>query len=143
MEQTISQPKSTPILRKSLIILGPLLLFIVLGVMAANLGEFESTELRGRKAPNFSMPLFDQFEQDEITLAELKGQVVVVNFWASWCVECFREAALLEQAWRDYQDQGVIFIGVDYLDTDKEGPRIYGQIRHYLSIRSRYWNQNC
>jgi cytochrome c biogenesis protein CcmG/thiol:disulfide interchange protein DsbE len=46
--------------------------------------------------------------------------VVVINFWASWCVECYKEAALLEQAWQAHRDQGVIFMGVDYLDTDKE-----------------------
>ena len=46
--------------------------------------------------------------------------MVVINFWASWCVECYKEAELLEQAWKDYKGQGVIFIGVDYLDTEKE-----------------------
>ena len=45
---------------------------------------------------------------------------MVVNFWASWCVECYKEAALLEQAWQDHKDQGVIFVGVDHLDTPKE-----------------------
>ena len=75
----------------------------------------------GDKAPDFTLPLFDQFEQEDMTLSELEGQVVLVIFWASWCVECYKEAALLEEAWLDYQDRGVVFIGVDYLDTEKEG----------------------
>ncbi|MCG3209684.1 MAG: Thiol-disulfide oxidoreductase ResA [Anaerolineae bacterium] len=67
--------------------------------------------------PDFTLPLFDG---SEVTLSELKGQVVVVNFWASWCIPCRDEAPFLERAWRKYRDQGVMFIGVDYLDTDKD-----------------------
>jgi cytochrome c biogenesis protein CcmG/thiol:disulfide interchange protein DsbE len=88
--------------------------------MAFNLNDIESTQLQGSQAPNFTLPLFAQFEQDDITLTDLQGQVVVINFWASWCVECYREAALLEQAWQEYQGRGVVFVGVNYLDTDKE-----------------------
>jgi cytochrome c biogenesis protein CcmG/thiol:disulfide interchange protein DsbE len=86
-----------------------------------NLQKVESVDLQGNKAPDFTLTLFDQFEQDQLALADLRGQVVVINFWASWCVECYKEAKLLEQAWQDHKDRGVIFIGVDYLDTDKEG----------------------
>jgi cytochrome c biogenesis protein CcmG/thiol:disulfide interchange protein DsbE len=60
------------------------------------------------------------FDGERIALTDLRGQVVVVNFWASWCVECYKEAALLEEAYQDFKDQGVIFLGVDYLDTEKE-----------------------
>jgi cytochrome c biogenesis protein CcmG/thiol:disulfide interchange protein DsbE len=45
----------------------------------------------------------------------------VLNFWAPWCVECDKEMALLDQAWRDYRGQGVQFVGVDYLDIDSKG----------------------
>jgi cytochrome c biogenesis protein CcmG/thiol:disulfide interchange protein DsbE len=85
------------------------------------LQKTESSDLQDRLAPDFTLTLFDQFEQDQIALADLRGQVVVVNFWASWCVECYKEAELLERAWQDYKDRGVVFVGVDYLDTDKEG----------------------
>lgn len=98
-----------------------MLLLGLVAVMAVNLRQVESVDLQGNLAPEFTLPLFEQFEQDQISLADLRGQVVVVNFWASWCVECYKEAELLEQAWQDYKDQGVMFIGVDYLDTDTEG----------------------
>lgn len=104
-----------------LLVVGTILLLGLLFVIAVNLQKTESTDLQGGVAPQFTLPLFDQFDQESISLADLRGQVVVVNFWASWCVECYKEAALLEQAWQDYKDQGVVFIGVDYLDTEKAG----------------------
>jgi len=114
-------PQTSAVVRNIAIIVGLLLLLGFLAVVALNLQSIKSTDLQGRSAPDFTLTLFDQFDQDKITLSELRGQVVLVNFWASWCVECYKEAALLEQAWRDYKDKGVVFIGVDYLDTDKAG----------------------
>jgi cytochrome c biogenesis protein CcmG/thiol:disulfide interchange protein DsbE len=60
------------------------------------------------------------FEGDEIDFADLHGQIVVVNFWASWCKPCEQEAVELEQAYQMYEDQGVVFLGVDYLDTETQ-----------------------
>ncbi len=68
-------------------------------------------------APDFTLETFDG---ETITLSELRGQVVVINFWASWCPPCREEAAYLEATWRVYKDLGVVFIGVDYVDTDEE-----------------------
>jgi cytochrome c biogenesis protein CcmG/thiol:disulfide interchange protein DsbE len=121
MEQTLSQPKESTAGRNILLVVGILLLLGLMAIMAVNLQKVESVDLKDRKAPDFSLALFDQFEQDQLSLADLRGKVVVVNFWASWCVECYKEAALLEQAWQDYKDRDVMFVGVDYLDTDKEG----------------------
>ncbi len=120
MEQAVSRGQSSTLDRNFLLIFGTLLLLGLMAVMAVNLTKVESVDLQGRPAPDFTLTLFDQFEQEQLSLSNLRGQVVVVNFWASWCVECYKEAALLEQAWQDYKDRGVVFVGVDYLDTDKE-----------------------
>jgi cytochrome c biogenesis protein CcmG, thiol:disulfide interchange protein DsbE len=69
----------------------------------------------GELAPRFEITTFDS---QTYKLADLRGKVVVVNFWASWCVPCADEAAELESTWRHYKDQGVVFIGVDYVDTE-------------------------
>lgn len=68
-------------------------------------------------APDFTLNTFDG---RQITLSDLKGQVVLVNFWASWCAPCEVEADDLEQVWREYKDRGVMFLGVDYVDTEPE-----------------------
>ena len=68
-------------------------------------------------APQFTLPLFSG---GTFSLAEQRGKVVVVNFWASWCIPCRQEAPVLENTWRKYKDRGVVFVGVDYVDTDKE-----------------------
>lgn len=52
--------------------------------------------------------------------ADLAGQVVVVNFWASWCTPCEQEAAALEQAYQRFRERGVVFLGVNYVDTEPE-----------------------
>ena len=47
----------------------------------------------------------------------------MVNFWASWCPPCRQEAPLLERTWREYQAQGVVFVGVDIWDTEQDARR--------------------
>ena len=68
-------------------------------------------------APDFTLTGFDG---RMATLSQLQGQVVIINFWASWCPPCREEAAYLERTWRKYQGKGVVFIGVDWVDTEKE-----------------------
>ena len=65
-----------------------------------------------RPAPNFTMPLLDQ---TELTLAQLAGKPVVLNFWASWCPPCRDEALALERVWRAFGDD-VWIVGLDIQD---------------------------
>ena len=89
----------------------------LLGLLAWGLKRAQAGPIDEGLAPDFSITGFDG---RKATLSELRGQVVIVNFWASWCPPCREEAAYLEQTWRKYKDQGVVFIGVDYVDTEKE-----------------------
>ena len=71
----------------------------------------------GQPAPDFTLTTFDG---TEISTADLRGQVIVVNVWASWCLTCVDEAALLERAHQMFKDQGVVFLGVDWSDTESK-----------------------
>jgi cytochrome c biogenesis protein CcmG/thiol:disulfide interchange protein DsbE len=102
--------------------IGPLLVVVavVLLLVIVGLGLVRAQEGPvgvGSTAPEFTLTTF---EGEQISLAALRGQVVVVNFWASWCKPCEQEAAELEQAWRGYREHGVVFLGVNYVDTEPE-----------------------
>ena len=71
----------------------------------------------GARAPEFTL---NTFEGGQVNTADLLGQVVVVNFWASWCKPCEQEALELELAYQLYKNEGVRFLGVDYVDTEGE-----------------------
>jgi cytochrome c biogenesis protein CcmG/thiol:disulfide interchange protein DsbE len=89
----------------------------LLALLAWGLVQADSGPRDAGQAPDFTLTGFDG---QSVTLSELHGQVVVVNFWASWCPPCREEAAYLERTWRAYRDRGVVFIGVDWVDTEKE-----------------------
>ena len=90
------------------------LLLAVLALLAWGLRAQAGGPLESGLAPDFTLTTF---KGETITLSELRGRVVIVNFWASWCPPCREEAAYLEATWRKYKDQGVVFIGVDYVDA--------------------------
>lgn len=91
------------------------LLLALLALLAWGLRARAGGPVETGLAPDFSLTTF---EGETITLSELQGQVVIVNFWASWCPPCREEAAYLEATWRKYQDRGVVFLGVDYVDAE-------------------------
>jgi cytochrome c biogenesis protein CcmG, thiol:disulfide interchange protein DsbE len=69
-------------------------------------------------APGFTLPRLDSGR--ELSLADLRGKAVIVNFWASWCEPCKKESPMLEAAWKKYKDQGLVIVGIDYDDFKGE-----------------------
>jgi cytochrome c biogenesis protein CcmG/thiol:disulfide interchange protein DsbE len=89
-----------------------LLVIVAIGLVTTQRGPVGV----GQAAPDFTLQTFDG---GAIRLSDLKGKVVVVNFWASWCKPCEQEAADLESAWRLYEPRGdVVFLGIAWTDTE-------------------------
>jgi cytochrome c biogenesis protein CcmG/thiol:disulfide interchange protein DsbE len=91
--------------------------FALLLVVAVQLrNSTEGTVKIGEEVPDFTLY---SFEGEEYTLSKLRGKVVVINFWASWCNPCEEEAAELQEAWEYYQPDGeVVFLGIAWTDAD-------------------------
>jgi cytochrome c biogenesis protein CcmG/thiol:disulfide interchange protein DsbE len=87
----------------------------LIALFAFGLRARGEAQLASGPAPDFTLTSFDG---QKIRLSELRGKVVIVNIWASWCVPCRDEAPFLEQTWRQYKDRGVVFIGVNYVDSE-------------------------
>ncbi len=113
------QTSTRPSLPRWVIILAFTLLLAFLALIGVGLRRVQAGPIViGQKVPDFSMTSFDG---QKYTLSDFKGKVVVLNFWASWCAPCSQEATELEQAWQSYKPGGdVIFLGVDYTDTEPE-----------------------
>jgi cytochrome c biogenesis protein CcmG/thiol:disulfide interchange protein DsbE len=97
--------------------------------------EIVTTGLRvGSRAPSFRAPRFDG---GVLSLEDLRGMGVVMNFWASWCPPCRAEARDLDATSRKYRDRGIVFLGVDIeqdtWDDAREFLREYGI--SYTTIR--------
>jgi cytochrome c biogenesis protein CcmG/thiol:disulfide interchange protein DsbE len=105
-------------------------LFVVLAAVVAVLaaavvrsqdkGAFPREVMSGSRpmAPGFDLPALNG--TGRVRLADMRGSVVVVNFWASWCAPCQDEAPLLAQLSAAERSHGVRFVGVDARDVEDD-----------------------
>jgi cytochrome c biogenesis protein CcmG, thiol:disulfide interchange protein DsbE len=102
------------------VVLLALLAIVAFGLKRSQQGSVQV----GDTIPDFNLKFFDGYTyqgKTDVKLSDLRGKVVVINFWASWCDPCAQEAAEMESAWKTYADAGqVVFIGADYVDTEPE-----------------------
>jgi cytochrome c biogenesis protein CcmG/thiol:disulfide interchange protein DsbE len=119
------------------VLLGGLLAGIALLAMLLGFGlSRDPTVIRspliGRPAPDFALRTLEG--SGTVNLSQFAGQVLVINFWASWCVDCRLEHAALTAAWDRYRDQGVVFLGIAFQDRPADS-------RAYLAELGGDWPQ--
>jgi cytochrome c biogenesis protein CcmG/thiol:disulfide interchange protein DsbE len=103
-----------------------IVLFAVLVLLGWTMIQKGAPPLASGNAPEFELTTFDG---KTIRLADLRGKPVILNFWASWCLPCREEAPLLQAAWDKYRDQGLMLIGVDYVDTETEAKKYMAEFK--------------
>jgi peroxiredoxin len=71
---------------------------------------------QGAPAPDFTLTTLDG--ESTFILSQFKGQPVLINFWASWCIPCRMETPALERAYQKYQSQGLVILGINSAEQD-------------------------
>ena len=118
----IAVPRGAAPTRRRVLVAAAVLLpaMAVLGLLAYGFrtdSHYIPSPLVGKPAPAFTLTLFDG---KVLRLEDLRGKVVFVNFWASWCIPCREEAPALEAAARMYRTRDVVFVGINIQDKEPE-----------------------
>ena len=67
-------------------------------------------------APDFTLP---DLERGRVSLKDFRGKLLMLNFWASWCLPCREEMPAMERLYQKYRDQGFVILGVNVKDDKK------------------------
>lgn len=92
---------------------------ITIALLAVALPLAASSALNGKQAPDFSL---ESFSGETISLASQKGDVVMINFWATWCGPCRQEMPILDELHSRYKRAGFQLLGVN-IDDDPNRAR--------------------
>jgi len=96
------------------IVLGALLSIFAVGSMAAS-------DLAGQAAPDF---VLKSATGENLRLSEYRGDVVMINFWATWCGPCRQEMPLLDELYNRYQRVGFNLLGVNIDDDPRRAMKM-------------------
>ncbi len=101
------------------VLMAAVIVLLVLGVVISRRFGSDPTitasPLIGKPVPPVTVPYLE--ELGDLAIADLEGQIVVINFWASWCFGCRQEHPALLSAAEDFNDFGVTFVAINYQDN--------------------------
>jgi cytochrome c biogenesis protein CcmG/thiol:disulfide interchange protein DsbE len=99
--------------------------------------QFELPVLQpGEPGPELGGLLTRATSDGRVSLEELRGTPLVINFWASWCEPCRTEAPLLQERWRMVRGRGVAFLGLNMQDLTGDARRFMAEFdTSYLNVR--------
>ncbi|HJN72327.1 MAG TPA: TlpA disulfide reductase family protein [Myxococcota bacterium] len=78
--------------------------------LALALGSADAAD----KAPDFTLR---NLQNEEVTLSELEGNVVLINFWATWCAPCLVEMPYIEELYTTHKDEGFVVLAISADDA--------------------------
>jgi peroxiredoxin len=96
--------------------------FVVVAALFASLGSAHAGQ-----AKDFSLRNMDR---QEVSLSDLKGKVVIISFWATWCAPCKEEMVHLEKMYRKYKDQGLEVLAISIDDA-----RLASKVKPYIKSK--------
>lgn len=97
----------------------------VLLVLAALFTASAQAEVLEGPAPDFTLK---SRSGENIKLSELRGEVVMINFWASWCAPCRQEMPLLEDMYKKYSDLGFVLLGVNVEEDSSKASELLREV---------------
>ena len=98
---------------------------LVVAAMLFAAGQIQAASTAAGPAPDFTLK---SNTGKNIKLSELRGQVVMINFWASWCGPCRQEMPLLDQLYQRYQPMGFTLLGVNVEEDSAAADKILKEI---------------
>ncbi len=123
-----------------------LVVALLVGLLAWQVVRTDQGRALGSKVESGQKPPAPVFTLDKLdgsgqmSLADLRGKVVVLNFWASWCAPCKDEAGTLEEAWQRWRDRDVVVVGVDLQDLSSDARRFVDRYNlTYPTLRDSGW----
>ena len=103
----------------------PLRLSVAAALLALGLGSAAAEPSIGAPAPTLVVTTIGG---ETVDLEKLRGKVVLVNFWASWCAPCRKEMPRLDSFYRSHKDRGLEIVGISI-----DAPRDYAKARKMMS----------
>jgi thiol-disulfide isomerase/thioredoxin len=108
--------------------LGLVAILIAGFALLPRLVALQQASIVGREGPDFSLALVANGaalggDGNAVTMSQLRGRAVVLDFWATWCGPCRVEAPIVDQIARRWRERGVVVVGVNTDAPDQGDPR--------------------